>query len=416
MRRLPLAALTGLSLALAGLGRPAELGQRADGCRTDAPLPPAVPGPTEPDAASLPADVPPPLAAPPRYRLLREGDTQCRAVRSASLANLLDREREQLARDHPSHGTYRGEPPPKDARAWQLRRTVLDYAALDDRNRAAGQALPLYFKAAELEAQIGLLQLSRDDLTGAIKKNDELSKKGFHLPTDPGALRRQLLDTEADFVRARAGLADVNGRLRELLGVCDLSPDESFWPAIEVPVVFEPVDAEAAVAVAMAKRPELLLLRELAHDPDAQTVPVMREYLHGVSGLVGAGPVKLLAGLKFADGEKELREGQIRQLLADRERAVAQEVRRAVADLNAKSRLVALSRDRVLSADATRRDAEQKAERAGGSFLEVLTAHLDWYKARNQLTVDVMAWHTARAKAREAQGVFVWECGVCVHE
>jgi hypothetical protein len=67
----------------------------------------------------------------------------------------------------------------------------------------------------------------------------------------------------------------------------------------------------------------------------------------------------------------------------------------------------------VLSADVTRRDAEQKAERAGGSFLEVLTTLLDWYKARNQLTVDVMAWHSARAKVREAQGVFVWECGAC---
>lgn len=406
MRRLPLAALTGLALALAG---PAS----ADGCRTDPPLPPAVPGPIEPDAATLPAAPEPPVEPSHRYRLLREGDTQCRAVRAASVANLLDREHEQMARDHPAHALYRCEVPPKDARAWQLRRTVLHYAALDDRNRAAAQALPLYFKLAELEAQIGLLQLSRDDIAGAIRKSDELSRKGFRLPTDPGGLRRQLLDTEADLVRARAGLADVNGRLRELLGVCDLSPDEYLWPAIEVPVSFEPVDAEAAVAVAMCKRPELLVLRELAHDPDGQTVPVVREYLHAVSPLVGVGPVKLLVALKSADGEKDLREGQVRQLLADRERAVAAEVRRAVADLNAKSRLVALSRERVLSADVTRRDAEQKAERAGGSFLEVLTAHLDWYKARNQLTVDVMAWHAARAKVREAQGVFVWECGAC---
>jgi hypothetical protein len=415
MRRLPLAALTGLSLALAALGHPAELGQHADGCRTDSPpLPPAVPGPIEPDVASLPPDLPQAVTSPPRYRLLHEGDTQCRAVRSASIANLLDREREQMARAHPSHGTYRSEPPPKDARAWSLRRSVLYYAALDDRNRAAGQALPLYFKAAELEAQIGLLQLSRDDLAGAIRKSDELSKKGFRLPTDAGALRRQLLDTETDLVRARAGLAEVNGRLKELIGACDMAPDEWLWPAIEVPVTFEPVDAEPAVAVAMMKRPELLLLRDLAHDPDAQTVPVIREYLHGVSGLVGAGPIKLLAALKAAsDGEKDLREGQVKQLLVDRERAVADEVRRAVADLNAKSRLVAISRDRVLSADEHRRDAEQKAERAGGSFLEVLTAHLDWYRARSRLTQDVMAWHTARAKAREAEGVFVWECGAC---
>jgi hypothetical protein len=172
--------------------------------------------------------------------------------------------------------------------------------------------------------------------------------------------------------------------------------------------------------LALEKRPELLVLREMSCDLDKQTLPVVREYLHGVSGLMGAsgGPAKHLvvtlvamkALLVGGTGEKETRQSQIAQLLAERERAVADEVRRGVADLHAKARLVALSRERVLSADEHRRDAEQKAARAGGSFLEVLSANLDWYKARNQLTVDVMAWHTARARVREAQGVFVWEC------
>jgi outer membrane protein TolC len=117
-----------------------------------------------------------------------------------------------------------------------------------------------------------------------------------------------------------------------------------------------------------------------------------------------------LKALLSGTGDRATRESQIADLLAERERAVADEVRRAVADLHAKARLVALSRERVQSADEHRRDAEQKAERAGGSFLEVLTARLDWYKARNQLTTDVMGWHTARAKVREAQGIFVWEC------
>jgi hypothetical protein len=384
MRRLPLAALTGLALALAG---------SASGGDHPAPsLPPTVPGPIEPDAASLPTVSSDAVGAitSSRYRLLREGDAQCLAVKSAWLANLLDRERQQMAVDHPPCAIYRGDPPPKDAKTWQLRRTVLYYAALDDRNRAAGQALALYFRSAELEAQIGLLNLSREDLAGAIRKCEELQKNGFHMPVETGSLRRQLLDTEADLTRARAGLAEVNSRLKGLIGVTDLACDEWLWPAIEVQVVYEPVDIEAAVAVGLQKRPELLLLRALSHDSDAKTLPVVREYLHAVSGLVGAaaGPVKhvaaTLAAFKalFTGGDKELRDGQVSDLLADRERAVAEEVRRAVADLHAKARLVALSRDRVFSADEHRRDAEQKAERAGGSFLEVLSARLDWYKAR----------------------------------
>jgi hypothetical protein len=446
MRRLSLAVLTGLALALPG---PASADwRRSRPAPAPEPTPPNLPatdrGSVEPTPTALPAtpaaELPPIYFPEPHYRLLREAEAQCLAVRFAWLANLLDKEREQMAKAHPPPSGCKACLGAKGDRGWELRRSILYYAALDDRNRAAGQALPLYFKAAELETQIALLQTTRDDLAGAIKKSEELSKKGFRLPTDPGALRRQLLDTEADLIRARAGLLDVNGRLKGLIGFnSDLSPTRQqgfldktlagasgsddadwLWPAVEVQVTFEGVEVEGAVKLALEKRPELLLLRELSGDLDKQTLPVVREYLHGISGLMGAsgGPTKhvvtTLAALKAllsgGSGEKETRQSQIAQLLAERERAVADEVRRGVADLHAKARLVALSRERVLSADEHRRDAEQKAARAGGSFLEVLSANLDWYKARNQLTVDVMAWHTARARVREAQGVFVWEC------
>src|SRR5438874_1065881 len=96
MRRLPLAALTGLALALAG---PALAGDHPA-----PPLPPTVPGPIEPDVAALPAvssDTVGAIMPPPHYRLLRECDAQCLAARSAWLGNLLDRERQQMAVDHP---------------------------------------------------------------------------------------------------------------------------------------------------------------------------------------------------------------------------------------------------------------------------------------------------------------------------
>jgi hypothetical protein len=401
MRRRSLAVLTGLVLALAG---PVS----ADGRRACPGLPIIERGTAEPDADSLPQtsfELLPPVAPPANYRGLREAEVQCLAAKAAATANLLDREREQLAAAHPSQ-----------KKGWQLRQTILYYAALEDRNRAAGQALPLYFKAAELEAQIELLQLTRGDLAGAITKFDELARKGFHVPGDPGAVRRQLLDTEADRTRAEAGLVEVNSRLRESIGLCS---DDWLWPLIEVPVTFEGVNPDAAVAVALAKRPQLLLLRELNSRLNKQSLPVVRDYLHGISGLLAAsgGPTKhvsaTLAAIKAVlagDGERQSRQTQIADLLADRERAVAEEVRRAVADLHAKGRLVALSRERLRSANQQREDAKQKANRAGGSFVDVLAANLDCYKARNQLAVDVMGWHTARVRVREAQGLLAWEC------
>jgi hypothetical protein len=425
MRSRLLTVLTGLVLALPGtLSADWHRPRYSVGPPEPPPpeLPPTERGNTEPDAATLPPtgvdSLPPIVAGRPGYRLLREADAQCLAVRHASIANLLDKERAQMAAAHP--------PPAKcksvfdrGSRGWQLRRAILYYAALEDRNRAAGQALPLYFKTAELEAQIDLLQSSRGEITGSIRKSEELSAKGFTLPGDPGALKRQLLDVEADLIRARAGLVEVNGRLKGMIGVTDCDVDW-LWPAIEVPVNFEGLDSEAAVAIALARRPELLLLRELSGDLDKETLPVVRDYLHAVSGLLGAttGQTKCItttlatikALLGGGDGEKESRQSQIASLLAERERAVAAEVRLAVADFHAKACIVALSRERALSADQHRRDAEQKAQRAGGTYLEVTTARLDWFKARSRLTVDVMAWHTARAKVRETQGIFVWEC------
>src|SRR4051794_27622850 len=125
MRRLPLAALTGLALALAG--------SASAGDHCPPPLPPAVPGPIEPQAATLPAVSSDTVLfglQSRRYRLLHEGDAQCLAVGAASLANMLDREREQMSVDHPPHAKYCTDPPPRDAKVWQLRRAVLYYAAL----------------------------------------------------------------------------------------------------------------------------------------------------------------------------------------------------------------------------------------------------------------------------------------------
>jgi hypothetical protein len=420
-----LTVLTGLVLALPGT-LSADWHRPRHSVGPPEPPPPGLPpterGNSEPDAAKLPStgveSLPPIVAGRPGYRLLREADAQCLAVCHASIANLLDKERAQMAAAHPSPAKCKSVFD-RGSRGWKLRRAILYYAALEDRNRAAGQALPLYFKAAQLEAQFNLLQFSRDELAGSIRKSEELSAKGFSQPGDPGALKRQLLDVEADMVRARAGLVEVNGRLKGLIGEIDCDGDW-LWPAIEVPVNFEGVDPEAAVGIALTHRPELLLLREMCGDLDKETLPVVRDYLHAVSGLLGTstGPAKCVAStlavlkafLSGGDGEKESRQSQIASMLADRERAVAAEVRLAVADFHAKARIVALSRDRVQSADQHRRDAEQKALRAGGTFLEVTSARLDWFKARNLLTVDVMAWHTARAKVRETQGIFVWEC------
>jgi hypothetical protein len=359
------------------------------------------------------------LPTPQNYRLLQECDVQCLAVRAAALANTLDRERQELAAKHP---------PPKDglaqllpcqchARENWLRQLILYYTALEDRNRSAGRALELYFKAAETEALAELLDRSRADLQNALRRGDDLTARGFKLPVDLATLRRQLLDADADRARAQGGLFEINSRLKELVGLGEVIPDDWVWPAVECPVQFDPADVDAAIATALAKRPELILLRVIDQELDAKTLPVIREYLKTLNALIGSRHepelviVKVVEDCLLARGAaKALRDGQLASIIAERERQVANEVRLAAAALATKARLVALSRERVLTAEGRRRDAAARVGQGGGSFLEVLSTSLEWYKARATLTTDVMGWHTARVQLKQAQGLLVWEC------
>jgi outer membrane protein TolC len=71
---------------------------------------------------------------------------------------------------------------------------------------------------------------------------------------------------------------------------------------------------------------------------------------------------------------------------------------------------VALSRERVVNAETRRRETDDKARSGAVSYLEVLNANLDWYKARGQLVTDVMGWYTSHAQLRQAMGLLVAEC------
>jgi hypothetical protein len=177
---------------------------------------------------------------------------------------------------------------------------------------------------------------------------------------------------------------------------------------------------EEAVQVALRQRAELNLLRTILRDLDAKTLPVIRDFLNGLNSLLGEQAKHATPAGQTYDAikdfltahaaERSLRMSQLQELLADRERAVAAEARQAAAEWHAKSQLLVLGRERVATATARQRDAEETAKFGGGSFLEVLNANLEAYKARAQLVEDLMGWHAARARLKQAQGVLVLEC------
>jgi outer membrane protein TolC len=108
--------------------------------------------------------------------------------------------------------------------------------------------------------------------------------------------------------------------------------------------------------------------------------------------------------------ELEVRRQQLRQRLNDRELAVAQEIRQAVRTLAAQQALVVLNRQKIRSWETGVRELEDRNKQGLASVSEVAMAKLDWLRARGDLVQEVMAWHRARIKLKEAQGVLPLEC------
>src|SRR5207248_2326842 len=129
------------------------------------------------------------------------------------------------------------------------------------RNRSAGQALDLYYRLAEAEAKADLLDHAAADLADAVRRSRDLMGQGFKLPVELTTLQRREIDARADRVKLAAGIVELNGRLKGLIGQDDLPCDDRLWPAGEFDVAFAPIDSDAAVRVALAHRAELNLLR-----------------------------------------------------------------------------------------------------------------------------------------------------------
>jgi hypothetical protein len=278
----------------------------------------------------------------------------------------------------------------------------------------------LFYRIAEFEAKDDLLALGRTALGGAYDQAKEVAEKGFKLPIELASLQRQQLEADADRVRVQGALLEFNARLKGQIGQDALPIEERLWPDADFSISFEPIDVEAAIHVAMHQRAELQLLRILDRDLDAKTLPVVRAFLQGVNGSLGAQAVshspigKMCAAIKAlvtrSSAERDQRTDQIQQLLSEREKAVANEVRQAAAQLATHGQLVELDRQRAIAWEARVKEVEERLSKGESTFLDVMQAKLEWYKARAALAADVMAWHRARVQLRLAQGVFVSEC------
>jgi Outer membrane efflux protein len=374
--------------------------------------------PGDDQSADLPCD------RATQYQALTERQCQCLAAQHASAASVLEGEArvvgERPRQPLPACGQK------KQARAG-LQQTVLTYAALEARNLAAGQALELYYRLAEAEAKLDLTRAGLAQLGDAVARARQMEQRGLPTPPALDALQEQRSTLLANCNRLRYQIRQLNSGLARLLGLAPNACVPGVWPVTDLALMEEPPDLDSCVALGLAHRPQLHLLRAVSQQLSATTLPTARQVLRSVNPLAGmveseAAGHRLAGCLAplVADGggargrEVEARQAQLRQLIDQRERAVAEETCLAFEKVQAQARLVAVARDKVNRAREKVNKQRDRLARGLGSALEVTTSRLDWFKARAELVEEVVGWHVARVKLKEARGLLVLECGyVC---
>ena len=395
--------LYGSLVATAGLAGCATPAPNAPHGASSSPLAttlPAVPrGSVEANLRTLPAlpDGPPsPDVRPaPTYRALTASECQCLAAAAVVPARLQAAET----------GLVRGN-------GAALRQAVLAYTAQELRNRAAGAALEIYYHIAEAEGKADLLSQGVTQLDRMVRETRDMAAQKLKPPVALDVWTRQLLTMQSDQVQADMTLTQLNSELRHLLGLRDCGDPWRVWNPDKYDVTDSPFNVDAAVAEGLARRPELLLLRVLIQQLGAGNLPAARDLLRSVHPLLGAArhpvltKIVTILHLPIENGaELATRRQQLAEYLVEREAAVADEIRQAAAGIQSHARLTALAWARERIWEEKVKDVESRKQQGLAPSAEVTSTTLEMLKARGEVIQEAMAWHIARVKLSQAQGL-----------
>ncbi|OWK36666.1 hypothetical protein FRUB_09229 [Fimbriiglobus ruber] len=399
----------------------------AAGCRAPAPpvvAPATAPRPApdlpvtpvtglEPDYRTLPtldptttnaADV---ATAPPGYRAVSEEVCRREAAARAPAALVLSREGVDDAAD--ALGCTSPETQPVRRLGHELRTHLAAVA----RNRAALQALEYYFQMADAEGREELARASLgtlDQLRVIVRK---AKADGLRVPVDPDDLDRQRGTVLGLLGQADLAAKAVDIELKRRLGV-PAATIERLRPTGTFAVSATPVKLDLAVQTALEERGDLRALRAAYLDLSSETLESAREILRGsIPGLhrpITSRPTpSSLAKLArrrmpsvpdaAALAEVAILRQQLFDVIADRERTAADEVRETAAAVDAQGKQVGLARWRADQLIKKAADAKGK-----GPLVE-LPAELEALRARAEVVAAVMTWHQGRVRLDAAQGL-----------
>jgi len=348
---------------------------------------------------------------PGNYHLLPKVECQCLAARASKLGNLFDGERRALAAKDQGHKFCSHEDN-------SLTYDVLRTAALEARNRSAGDALNEFYLLALNEGRLDILHHSLVEVRQSAERIETMRRQGLKMPLDDGLLARNEIELRDQQAQVIGGVTQLNMHLWELIGLVPTMPYERLWPQADLDVQVAPQDIEAAVQYGLATRPELGMLRRMQRSLDVDSLGSARAALSQLSPLLGLAPQShecdgLFSSLKkLHEAREELpaRRRQINQYAVQREREVAVEIRQAAEMVDVRLRQVALAKENRDLLLRRRSDAETRAQTGGANFADVTAARIAVWQAEGDLLEKVVNWRIALVKLAQAQGILVAEC------
>jgi hypothetical protein len=370
-------------------------------------------------AASLqPADPSSNPASAFAYRALPPHLCQCLAAKNAPLADGLDRQRRQLEQQDANASCLSGRKS-ENQRAFQ--EAMLLYSALEIRDQAAGTALRWYYQLAGAEAKTDLLNTSLERSRDTLRRVERLKELGIPLPAPIEEYQRQLVELQLQQAQNQLTIEELNSELRVALGYSS-SPPWRIVPDPGLPLGSETVvDAETAVQLGLAQRPQLLLLRSMIVNLDRDTLGSARSLLQSLNPLMAMsspGPsCKLAAMLKVLhiqpgqDDEVERVRAQLRGYLRERERTVETEIREAVYEVRTRREVTYLAREASDRWQERIRDLEKQHRQGMPVFAELTKTYMESYKAQGEVIKAFLGWKIAAVKLKQAQGILPAECG-----
>ena len=354
-----------------------------------------------------------PASAQFDYHALTASECQCLAARNSALGRVLD----SKAADCQAHDCEDGgsDPTPRVLGA------AMSEAAREARNRAASDALELYYRLAESEARRDIIRRSLAEIGKLLADEETLRLGGTRTGTEFETLRAERAVQESAADDLELAIDRLNGAIKLQLRLAPRGADWRVWPADSWEVVDDRGNIPAAVALGLASRGDLRMLTLLTRQSTPGSLAAAKLVLTSTNALLGADCESpghplfvLIHALMGRDPNEDDYASIARQIDAfrdDRERTVAEEIRQAAVTVQVRLRQVAVAQDRLGGTEARVRDETEREARGIGSSTAVANARLKLLTAEANRVEAVMAWKIARVKLKEAQGLLADECG-----